>query len=114
MKRWPTRREWIFGVWLYVMFVALPGYSIRSLIQGFIVAEVVATFALIELRTRRPRRSFYRLAAASGALLLLFLSFSGQNTQALAVLSWFGITILGFIVTVHYERTDTGDATERH
>ncbi|WP_189619442.1 hypothetical protein [Novosphingobium colocasiae] len=114
MKRWPTRKQWIFGIWLCVMFFAVAGYSIRSLAQAFVVVAVVAAFALIELKTDRPRRSFYRLAAASGVLLFLFLSFSGQNTQALAVLSWLGIAVLGSIVTVHYERTDTGDATEPH
>lgn len=103
-----NRRAWYFPAWLAVMFFATVGLSFRSVIDAAVLCAFGVGLWLNETRTKRPMRSFIRLALLS-ALLLLFLivevaSWGGAVTMS--AIMWFGVTALGAIWTVHYERTE--------
>lgn len=99
-------RRWIPRLWLGALYIAFAGYSLQSLIEGFTLLGFVAAFCLIEAKTKRPRRSFYRVALASTWLLLVLVRASWQGEWVLAGVTWAGVTVLALIVAFHYQRTE--------
>jgi hypothetical protein len=101
-------RTWYFPVWLAVMFSATAGLSFRSMIDAAMLCAFGIGLWLNETRAQRPARSFIRLVLGS-VLLFLFLvvqvaSWGGNVTMS--SLMWVGVTVLGAIWTIHYERSE--------
>ncbi|WP_206366545.1 hypothetical protein [Sphingomonas gei] len=101
-------RTWYFPVWLAVMFFATVGLSFRSVTDAVVLCAFGVGLWLNETRAQRPARSFIRLALGS-ALLFLFLvvqvaSWGGDVTMS--AIMWVGVTALGAIWTIHYERSE--------
>ena len=65
-------------------------------------------FWVIENRSSRPARTFYRLALFSITLALLFLggSLANHSGTMMAVIGWAGTTLLATIWAIHFERTE--------
>lgn len=104
----PRRRRVAFPVWLAVVFFATLGVSLRSVMTGVVLLGFAVAAFVIENRTQRPRRSFYRLGLAS-TLLFAFLVIDVATWNGdwfLGALTWLGMSCLGMIWTAHYERTE--------
>ena len=104
----PAQPAWFFWTWLALMFFATVGLSFRSLVDAGVLCAFCIGFWLNETRVLRPARSFCRLTLGS-ALLFLFLvievgSWGGDFTMGAVM--WLGVTVLGAIWTIHYERSD--------
>ena len=103
--------------WLFPVF-CLAWLSISSFRRGFGTADIVigalslvwlGAAWLIQNRTTRPRRTFYWLALASSIVAALFTNFAAAGTQTIVpgIIGWAGLTVLGLIWCVHFERTET-------
>jgi hypothetical protein len=90
------------------MFFATAGLSLRSVTSAIVLFAFGVAGWLVETRTVRPRRSFFRLSLGS-ALLFLFLVIDvglwGGNA-VLGAITWFVIAVLGLVWTIYYERTE--------
>ena len=104
----PSRPTWPLWALLFVWCFAIGGASFRSLASAAVLLTFGATLWWNERRARRPARSFIRLALGA-ALLFLFLvvetARQGGDFRLGAIL-WFGLSVLGAIWTIHYERTE--------
>lgn len=96
-----------YWLWLLVMWLVISRFSLDW--GGLVVMSLTAIGYLVETRTRRPRRSFYRLALASTALFLLLVVGFWDGYVVLAFMTWAAITALAAAWTIHYERTELRD-----
>lgn len=105
------------GRWLFPVF-CLAWLSTSGFRHGFGTSDVVigalslfwlGAARLIQTRTTRPRRTFYWLALASSVVAALFTSFAATGNQPLlpGIIGWAGLTVLGLIWCIHFERTET-------
>jgi formate/nitrite transporter FocA (FNT family) len=101
-----SSRRWTFAVWFIVMFFIFSGFSRHSIASALVLIIAAVALWAIEVCTRRPRRSFYRLALASSLLLIFLIDASWQGRWMLALVTWAGISVLALVWTAHYERTE--------
>lgn len=99
-------RGLVFPLWLAVLYFASAGLSIRSVRGALVFLVIVCVGWLVETRSRRPNRSFYRLGMASALLAWLVAEFAAGDGWLFGAVLWLGMTALGLIWTAYYERTE--------
>jgi len=105
-------RRWLFPVvfwaWLPISWLRRGFDTIDAVIVALSLFWLVAAW-LIETRTARPRRTFCWLALASSVVAALFIGSAAAGGASLlpGILGWAGVTVLGLIWCVHFERTET-------
>ena len=95
-----------FPLWVAVLYFASAGISVRSVRGGLVFLVLVGVGWLVETRTRRPSRSFYRVGMASALLAWLVMEFAVGDGWLFGAALWPGMTALGLIWTAYYERTE--------
>ena len=107
----PRWRRWLFRV-LWAAWILL--WILRNGIDAFLIVSVTwfaamyALFYYAETRLSRTMRLYVWFAQGAATLgLLLFSIPLGEHADpTLAALGWGGITLLGLIWTVYYERSE--------
>lgn len=87
-----------------VVFFSIAGLSTESVTSAFISLVIGALGWLVETRTVRPARSYFRLLLISAALLLLLVMIA--ELWVLAAVTWLVMTVLGLVWTIYYERIE--------
>lgn len=104
----PRRRlAWLlyFG-WMGFLFFR-DGLSVDTLISWFVLLCAAGCLWLIETCTRRPVKSYLFLALGSASLLIVVLSLGDWDGDlGIKASLWIGMTLLGMVWTVAYERIE--------
>lgn len=104
-------RRWLvpvlFGTWLSLSWLRHDFGTTDGVIAALSLFWLGAAW-LIQSRTVRPRRTFCWLALASSVVAALFMGFAaaGRVTILPGAISWAGMTVLGLIWCIHFERTE--------
>jgi hypothetical protein len=96
--------QWLRWTGMAVVFFTITGVSTRSVMSALILLVVGALGWVVETRTVRPVRSYFRLLLASATILVLFVTVA--EAWVLAVVAWLCMTGLGLVWTIYYERTE--------
>jgi len=111
-RRFVSVRRWLFPVfclaWLSSSWLR-HGFGIADIVIGALSLAWLGAAWLIQNRTTRPRRTFYWLALASSVVAALFTNFAAAGIQSIVpgIIGWAGLTVLGLIWCIHFERTET-------
>jgi hypothetical protein len=104
-------RRWAFpvliGIWLSISWLR-HGFGTTDVVLGALSLFWLGTAWLIQNRTTRPRQTFCWLALASSVVAALFMGFGAVGTEAIlpGLIGWAGVTVLGLIWCIHFERTE--------
>ena len=98
----------VFWAWLPISWLRHGFGTIDAVIAALSLFWLIAAW-LIETRATRPQRTFYWLALASSVVAALFIGFPAAEGASLlpGILGWAGVTVLGLIWCIHFERTET-------
>ncbi|HEX7853191.1 MAG TPA: hypothetical protein VF503_05795 [Sphingobium sp.] len=112
-KRKLDRRFAALFLWLVVtVFLSRDGWSPHEILAAILSAGLMAALFLllhlIETRSQRPRRSYYRWALVSALLfgLLVIGVAAWGGAIVLGCITWVVMSGLGLFWTIHYERTE--------
>lgn len=99
----------IFVAWLvYLLF--RDGADAFGLVSLALVLFWTGALWLIDRRSTRPRRTFYWLAMASSVAAAIFIAMPAADGAPvlLGTIAWAGVTLLGFIWCLYFERSEAG------
>jgi len=84
------------------------GLNINSLVWFAALLCLGTALWIVENRSSRPAKTFYRVALLSVVLALLFIGMplANHGETVMGVIGWVGTTLLATIWAIHYERTE--------
>jgi hypothetical protein len=105
-------RRWLFPALFWISLALLwfrHGFGSADLVIAALGLFWLGAAWLIETRATRPRRTFYWLALASSVVAALFIGSAAAGGASLlpGILGWAGVTVLGLIWCIHFERTES-------
>ena len=104
--------RWLFplSIWIWVFISWIRhDFGITEFVFGALSLFWLGAAWLIHNHTTRPRQTFYWVALASSAVAALFVGFAGAGRETIlpGIVGWAGLTALGLIWCIHFERTET-------